>query len=75
MRGGGTVFSGGTTLAQMKRKPDELAGWLFKEDTFPQGAFLMTGTGIVPPDDFCLQAGDEVRISIEGIGTLVNVMD
>lgn len=75
VRGGNTVFSGNTTLAQMKRKPEELAGWLFREDTFPHGAFLMTGTGIVPPDDFCLQAGDEMRISIEGIGTLVNTMD
>ncbi len=74
-RGGGVVFSGETTLAQMKRTLDELAGWLFREDTFPQGAFLMTGTGIVPPDDFCLQAGDEVRISIAGIGTLTNLMD
>ncbi len=75
VRAGSAVFSGETTLAQMKRTPDELAGWLFREDTFPDGAFLMTGTGIVPPDDFCLQAGDEVRISIEGIGTLVNTMD
>lgn len=75
MRGAAAVFSGVTTLAQMKRKPDELAGWLFREDTFPNGAFLMTGTGIVPPDDFCLQAGDEVRITIDGIGTLVNFLD
>ena len=75
VRGGETVFSGNTTLAQMKRKPEELAGWLFKEESFPQGCYMMTGTGIVPPDDFCLQTGDETRISIEGIGTLVNVMD
>ena len=54
---------------------EELAGWLCKEDAFPQGVLLMTGTGIVPPDDFSLQAGDEVRISIEGVGTLVNTMD
>ena len=75
MRGGEPVFSGETTLAQMKRQPAELAGWLFKEDAFPQGAILMTGTGIVPPDDFSLQEGDEVRIRIDGIGTLVNTMD
>lgn len=75
VRGGETVFSGQTTLAQMKRKPEELVGWLFKEESFPQGCFLMTGTGIVPPDNFCLQTGDETRISIEGIGTLSNFMD
>lgn len=75
IRGGSVVFSGQTTLEQMKRRPEELAGWLFKEESFPQGCFLMTGTGIVPPDEFCLQLGDETRISIEGIGTLVNVMD
>jgi 2-dehydro-3-deoxy-D-arabinonate dehydratase len=75
IRDGKTIFSGQTTLAQMKRTPDELVGWLFKEESFPQGCFLMTGTGIVPPDDFCLQPGDETRVSIEGIGTLANVMD
>lgn len=75
VRSGGTVFEGSTALVQMKRRPDELAGWLFKEDAFPQGAVLMTGTGIVPPDDFSLRTGDEVRITIEGIGTLVNVLD
>ena len=74
-RGGGAVFRGDTTLAQMKRTPEELAGWLFKEDDFPHGVFLMTGTGIVPPDDFCLQTGDEVRITIDGIGTLTNTLD
>ena len=73
-RGGTAAFTGDTTLAQLKRTPAELAGWLFKDQTFPQGAFLMTGTGIVPPDDFTLQAGDEVRITIDGIGTLVNSM-
>jgi len=74
-RGGASIFHGQTTLAQMKRTPEELAGWLFKEEEFPHGVFLMTGTGIVPPDDFCLQTGDEVSITIEGIGTLTNVMD
>jgi 2-dehydro-3-deoxy-D-arabinonate dehydratase len=74
-RGGSAVFTGQTTLAQMKRTPEELTGWLFKEESFPQGCFLMTGTGVVPPDDFCLQTGDQVSITIEGIGTLVNVMD
>jgi 2-dehydro-3-deoxy-D-arabinonate dehydratase len=74
-RGGATVFSGDTTLAQLKRSPEELAGWLFREESFPNGCYMMTGTGIVPSDDFTLQAGDEVRISIGGIGTLVNFMD
>ncbi|MFZ4766496.1 MAG: fumarylacetoacetate hydrolase family protein [Roseimicrobium sp.] len=75
VRGGATVFSGDTTLAQLKRTPEELAGWLFKEESFPTGCYMMTGTGIVPPDDFTLQGGDEVRITIDGIGTLVNGMD
>lgn len=75
VRAGEVVFSGGTTLAQMKRNPQELASWLFREESFPVGCFMMTGTGIVPPDDFCLQTGDEVRIRIDGIGELVNHMD
>jgi 2-dehydro-3-deoxy-D-arabinonate dehydratase len=75
VRAGETIFSGQTTLAQMKRTPEELVGWLFKEESFPQGCFLMTGTGIVPPDNFCMQPGDETRISIDGIGTLANTMD
>ena len=75
VRAGQNIFSGNTTLEQLKRTPEELAGWLFKEDTFPQGCYMMTGTGIVPPDDFTLKAGDEMRITIEGIGTLVNAMD
>ena len=75
LRAGAEIFAGETTLSQMKRSPEELAGWLFREQTFPQGAFLMTGTGIVPPDDFCLQTADEVRVTIDGIGTLVNTMD
>lgn len=76
-RGGAAapVFRGETTLAQMKRTPEELVGWLFKEESFPVGCYLMTGTGVVPPDDFCLQPGDEVKITIGGIGTLVNGMD
>lgn len=75
IRDGEKVFSGSTTLAQMKRDLEELAGWLCKEESFPVGCFMMTGTGIVPPDDFCLQTDDEVRIRIEGIGELVNRMD
>ena len=75
VRDGEKVFTGSTTLAQMKRDLEELAGWLFKEESFPVGCFMMTGTGIVPPDDFCLQTDDEVRIRIEGIGELINKLD
>ena len=66
-RGGKSVFGGATKLSQMKRTPDELAKWLFKENVFPNGAFLMTGTGIVPADNFTLQARDLIRITIEGL--------
>lgn len=71
-RNGDEVFSDTITLERMKRRPGDLAAWLFRELSFPHGCFLMTGTGIVPPDHFTLQPGDEVRISIEGIGTLIN---
>ena len=71
-RGGKSVFGGSTKLSQMKRTPDELAKWLFKENVFPNGAFLMTGTGVVPDDSFTLEDGDEVSITITGIGTLTN---
>ena len=71
-RNGSTVFEGTTTLAAMKRKPDELVHYLYRDNRFPSGSLLLTGTGIVPPDDFTLTAGDEVAITIEPIGTLVN---
>jgi 2-dehydro-3-deoxy-D-arabinonate dehydratase len=71
-RNGGTVFAGSTTLAELKREPKELAGFLFRDNSFPQGVFLMTGTGIVPGDDFTLSSGDRVRIAIDGIGMLEN---
>jgi 2-dehydro-3-deoxy-D-arabinonate dehydratase len=66
------VFEGDTTLAAMKRTPAELVEYLFRDNSFPHGCFLLTGTGIVPPDDFTLIAGDVVAITIEPIGTLVN---
>jgi 2-dehydro-3-deoxy-D-arabinonate dehydratase len=69
------VFSGETALTQLKRKFDELAGYLFREMSFPHGCYLMTGTGIVPPNDFTLRSGDEVRITIDPIGTLANVVE
>jgi len=71
-RGGAVVFAGSTLLSQMKRTPEELAAWLCRENEFPDGAFLMTGTGIVPDDSFTLENGDSVSISITGIGTLTN---
>ncbi|MEN3940858.1 fumarylacetoacetate hydrolase family protein [Prosthecobacter sp. SYSU 5D2] len=68
------VFEGGTTLDQLKRTPEELAGFLYRDNTFPTGAFLMTGTGTVPGDEFTLHSGDVVSITIDGIGTLANPM-
>ena len=66
------VFEGSIQINKIKRSFEELAEYLFRESTFLTGCFLMTGTGIVPPDDFTLQQGDEVNISIDGIGTLTN---
>ena len=74
-RNGGSVFSGETTISQLKRTPEELVGFLYRDNTFPTGALLMTGTGIVPGDEFTLKSGDVVKITIEGIGTLTNSMD
>lgn len=72
VRSGRTVFRGATRLAQMKRSFAELGGWLRRELTFPDGVFVLTGTGIVPGDDFTLKVGDVVRITVPSIGTLVN---
>lgn len=73
-RGGAEVFSGRTDLTQLKRTLDELVEFLFRELDFPNGALLMTGTGVVPGTDFTLSSGDVVKITIEGIGTLENVV-
>ncbi|MEM7127625.1 MAG: fumarylacetoacetate hydrolase family protein [Chloroflexota bacterium] len=70
-RDGGTVFTGETSTANMKRSLQELADYMFKELDFPNGALLMTGTGIVPGDEFTLQVGDLVRITVGDL-TLVN---
>ncbi len=75
LRGGAVAFSGETALTQLKRKFDELAGYLCREMSFPQGCYLMTGTGVVPPNDFTLRSGDEIRITIGPIGTLANVVE
>lgn len=73
-RRGETAFAGETTLAQLKRQPAELCAYLFRDQSFPDGVFLMTGTGIVPSAEFTLAAGDEIRIEIDGIGRLVNTV-
>jgi 2-dehydro-3-deoxy-D-arabinonate dehydratase len=73
-RDGVAVFSGSTQISQIKRKFTELAEFLFRDNAFPRGTYLMTGTGVVPPDAFTLRAGDEIRITIEPIGTLVNTV-
>lgn len=67
-------FAATTTLAGLKRDPASLVEYLFRSNSFPAGCFLLTGTGIVPPDSFTLANGDEIRISITGIGTLVNTV-
>jgi 2-dehydro-3-deoxy-D-arabinonate dehydratase len=72
LRDGQDVFAGGTALSQMKRGLEELADYLFRDNSFPKGCFLLTGTGVVPPNEFTLQSRDEIRIQIAGIGTLVN---
>jgi len=72
LRGGDTAFTGRTTLHELKRELQVLVDYLFRDNSFPRGCFLLTGTGIVPPDAFTLAEGDEIRIRIDGIGTLVN---
>jgi 2-dehydro-3-deoxy-D-arabinonate dehydratase len=66
------VFDGKTDVAQMARSFDELIGWLGRDNSFPDGVFLLTGTGVVPGSDFTLNGGDVVEITIDGIGTLRN---
>jgi 2-dehydro-3-deoxy-D-arabinonate dehydratase len=73
-RDGAVAFAGATTLQAMKRKPEELVEYLYRNNSFPHGCFLLTGTGIVPPDSFTLKPGDEIRITVPPIGTLVNVV-
>ena len=75
LRGGNSMFSGNIAINRIKRKLTDLAYYLFREMSFPNGAFLMTGTGIVPDNDFTLLSGDVVNITIEGIGTLSNEVE
>lgn len=74
-RDGNTVFSQSTRLTQMKREFPELVKYLTFDCSFKYGTFLMTGTGIVPPDDFTLNHGDTIHISIDKIGTLINKVE
>jgi 2-dehydro-3-deoxy-D-arabinonate dehydratase len=70
-----TEFSATTTLAELKRDPKVLVEYLFRDHSFPYGCFLLTGTGIVPPDSFTLQSNDQIHITIDGIGTLRNTVE
>jgi 2-dehydro-3-deoxy-D-arabinonate dehydratase len=72
VRDGSVEFAGKTELTELKRDPRTLVEYLFRDNAFPQGCFLMTGTGIVPPSTFTLASGDVIRITIEPIGTLEN---
>jgi 2-dehydro-3-deoxy-D-arabinonate dehydratase len=71
-REGKEHFRGESSTGQMHRTFDDLVRYLFRHNDFPQGAFLMTGTGIIPPSEFTLEDGDEVEIIIGGIGSLIN---
>jgi 2-dehydro-3-deoxy-D-arabinonate dehydratase len=75
VRNGGAAFEGSTTLGQMRRKHEELVAFLYRELSFPKGCVLLTGTGVIPPDAFTLQSGDEIAITIAPIGTLRNTVE
>ena len=72
IRNSEVIFNETTSVSKMKRNPQELVDYLFRECTFPHGCLLMTGTGIVPTTDFTLKSNDEIQISIDHIGTLIN---
>jgi 2-dehydro-3-deoxy-D-arabinonate dehydratase len=73
-RAGNVQFAGSTSLAAMKRDFSTLVEFLYRETSFPDGCVLLTGTGIVPPDDFTLRAGDETIVSVDGVGVLRNIV-
>jgi 2-dehydro-3-deoxy-D-arabinonate dehydratase len=73
-RSGSEVYHGATDINHMARSFENLMGWLGRDNSFPTGVFLLTGTGIVPDNNFTLQPGDEVEIRIDGIGALVNTI-
>jgi 2-dehydro-3-deoxy-D-arabinonate dehydratase len=68
------IFEANITLNQMKRSLEELVSFVYRECSFPKGCLIMTGTGIVPGSDFTLHSNDEIKISIDPIGTLVNTV-
>jgi 2-dehydro-3-deoxy-D-arabinonate dehydratase len=72
LRGGSRIFAGEIGTNKIVRSYADLIGYLGRDNLFPDGVVLLTGTGIVPPDDTTLEAGDEVAIAIEGIGELRN---
>lgn len=74
-RDGKTAFNDSIGIDQMKRKPEELVSYVYRECSFPNGCLIMTGTGIVPGNDFTLKSGDEIKIKIDGIGELVNAVE
>ncbi len=73
-RGSIKIYSGTTQINQMKRSLEELVSFVYRECSFPSGCLIMTGTGIVPGSDFTLQSGDEIKITIDHIGTLINTV-
>jgi len=73
-RGSRVAFAGSTRLSEIRRSFRELVGYLFRDNAFPSGCYLMTGTGVVPPDGFTLRAGDLIAITIPPIGTLTNTV-
>jgi len=74
MRDNKKVFEGNVALSQMKRRPEELVSFVYRECSFPHGCLIMTGTGIVPPTDFTLKSEDQIKITIDKIGTLINTV-
>jgi 2-dehydro-3-deoxy-D-arabinonate dehydratase len=68
------VFEGETSTARMRRTVEQIVPWLMRENDFPHGVYLLTGTGIVPPETFTLQSGDRIDITIDPIGTLSNTV-
>jgi len=74
VRDGAEVFAGQTGVAEMARQLEDLVQWLLRDNDLPNGAFMLTGTGVVPDSTFTLAKNDTVHISIDGIGTLTNTI-
>ena len=74
-RGGQAVVDDSVALSELHRTPDDLVSWLLRARDFPRGVVLLTGTGVVPAAEFTLAAGDEVRITVTGLGELVNAVE